>query len=141
MNARDFAARLNSIKTELPKRETAKAAIRLGERAVDSLVARSPVGNPAMWVSPPPRGYVPGSFKNSWAVSFGSEPSNTRRKPDASGSGSLSDKGKLQELNSNPYQRIFIGNDLPYAWRIETGWSKQAPSGVVSVTLQSLKVL
>lgn len=141
MNVRDFAAKLNALKDEIPKQETAKAAIRLGERAVDSLVARSPVGNPALWASPPPAGYVPGTFKNSWVVSIGAEPSNTRRAPDAGGSGSLADKSKLQELNANPYQIIHIGNDLPYAWHIETGWSKQAPSGVVAVTLQSLKAL
>ena len=31
--------------------------------------------------------------------------------------------------------RIFFTNALPYAWRLETGWSKQAPNGMVQVTL------
>jgi hypothetical protein len=31
-------------------------------------------------------------------------------------------------------QTIFITNSLPYAQRLEYGWSKQAPLGVVRIT-------
>ena len=34
-------------------------------------------------------------------------------------------------------QTIFLSNSLPYAKRLETGWSKQAPSGFVRLTVQN----
>lgn len=34
---------------------------------------------------------------------------------------------------------IFIVNNLPYAQRIENGWSMQAPSGMVAVTVAEFK--
>ncbi len=34
-------------------------------------------------------------------------------------------------------QTIYIVNNLPYARRLEYGWSKQAPSGVVRITVQN----
>ena len=30
---------------------------------------------------------------------------------------------------------FFVGNNLPYAYRLETGYSKQAPSGLVGLTV------
>jgi len=32
-------------------------------------------------------------------------------------------------------ETAFITNALPYAYRLETGWSKQAPAGMVGVTM------
>jgi hypothetical protein len=28
----------------------------------------------------------------------------------------------------------YLQNNLPYAWRLETGYSKQAPAGIVGIT-------
>lgn len=136
-----WSSELNRLKTALPRQAVAEAAIVLGKRAIEGLVYRSPVGNPALWVHPAPAGYVPGTFKNSWAIEIGDQPSNTRRAPDKSGSGSLAEAVKLDALTANPYVTLYIGNDVPYAWRIEHGWSKQAPAGVVAVTAQSLAVI
>jgi hypothetical protein len=34
---------------------------------------------------------------------------------------------------------IYLQNNMPYARRIEWGWSKQAPSGVMAMTLAELE--
>lgn len=140
-NFRAWSSELNRLKVDLPKKTVADALLVLGKRALEGLVYRSPVGNPALWIHPAPPGYVPGTFKNSWSIGIGSVPSSTRRSPDRLGGGSLAEAGKLDALHTNPYVTVYIGNDVPYAWRIEHGWSSQAPAGVVAVTVQSLRVV
>lgn len=135
---RQWAAELNKLKVEMPRDNLAKLATRVATSAVNSLVEKSPVGNPSLWKSPPPPGYVPGAFKNSWVVEVGGITPAPARTPNASGSASLAETSKLAELAKNPYQVIYIHNSLPYAWRLEHGWSTQAPVGMVSVTLNSL---
>lgn len=39
-----------------------------------------------------------------------------------------------------PGQTIWLTNNLPYARRLEFGWSKQAPAGVVRLALQEFKL-
>lgn len=36
-------------------------------------------------------------------------------------------------------QSIFLTNSLPYAKRLEDGWSKQAPHGMVKLTVQAFR--
>jgi hypothetical protein len=50
------------------------------------------------------------------------------------------DTGRLRnnwQMTSNVQlgQRLFITNNLPYAQRIEDGYSQQAPAGMVKVTI------
>ena len=70
---------------------------------------RTPVGNPSLWNYPAPAGYNPGTLKASWVMEVGGT------------------KGKVQ---------ITISNDQPYAERVENGWSTQAPSGMLKVSLK-----
>lgn len=39
----------------------------------------------------------------------------------------------------NPYQIIYIQNNLPYSEKLEDGYSGQAPNGVYQVTFDSLR--
>lgn len=136
---RQWAAQLDKFKTEMPRDGMTKLATQVASKAVHSVVEKSPVGNPSLWKSPAPAGYVPGTFKNSWAVEIGGITPMAARSPDASGGASLAETSRLAELAKNPYQLIYIHNSLPYAWRLEHGWSTQAPVGMVSVTLSSLQ--
>ena len=36
---------------------------------------------------------------------------------------------------------VTIYNDLPYAYRIETGWSKRAPQGMMRINLKSFNAI
>ncbi len=70
------------------------------------IVARTPIGNPALWERPYwPKGYTPGSLRAAW---------------------------KIEHFEDT----VVISNDLPYALRVEEGWStKQAPAGMMRVSL------
>lgn len=66
---------------------------------------RTPIGHPWEWKTPPHSAYVPGALRNAWAVE------------------------QLSEWNWVVY------NDRPYAYRVETGWSKQAPMGMMRLAV------
>jgi hypothetical protein len=100
------------------------------------LVERSPVGDATYWKHPAPKGYVGGRFRGSWDYGVGTEPSGADT-IDASGETSI---GRITD--GMPEQALgqvhYIINALPYAERIENGWSRQAPQGVVGLTVIEL---
>ncbi len=96
----------------------------IGLHVISQVIQRSPVdtgrfrmgwqakvGNPSLWM--PPEG------AESYAV------------PNAS---TLLASSGL----TTPFQALYITNNLPYAERLEEGWSKQAPEGIVAQTVASI---
>lgn len=77
------------------------------EELKNLIVKRTPVGNPALWNYPAPKDYIPGQLKASW------------------------------ELIKHSGTNYTIQNLQPYAYRVETGWSTQAPSGMMRVSALS----
>ncbi len=71
-----------------------------------------------------------GRFRANWNISYGSiNPTTTEETSRAR------IKGDLTKLLSSPVNGvIFMTNSLPYAKRLEEGWSKQAPVGMVRIT-------
>lgn len=93
------------------------------------IIDRTPVGNTSLWHSPPHADYVPGKLKASWSISLdGNETKEL-------GKGSLG----LQVGSTNSNKKIEISNNQPYAQRVENGWSTQAPSGMMKVTVSEYK--
>lgn len=72
-----------------------------------------------------------GRFKSNWQCGIGAVNTSIA---DTAGSDA---KGRtvtvLQGWNAG--QTIWLTNSLPYAQRLEYGWSKQAPSGMVRLTV------
>ena len=121
----DFAKRANK-KTE----NVVKALIfEIGKR----LIMRSPVGDPSYWTSAAPSGYVGGRFRNNWQYSFGGMGNKNRIEADASCSQSYTDMNKV--FGSQASGLHYIYNNLPYSVRLEYGHSRQAPQGVVRLTM------
>lgn len=103
------------------------------------MIERSPVGNPDLWKSPAPSGYVGGRFKNNWQVGIGSIDTRTNRGVDDSGSGAIT-SGNAALKAWTPGKTIFLSNSMPYAYRLEyEGWSKQSPSGMVRLSVQNFE--
>ena len=105
-----------------------------------SLVEMSPVGDASYWQSPPPKGYVGGRFKNSWDIGFNSIPSAVYRTADASGSSSLGriEAGMGGKMGGAVH---YLVNNTSYAMRLEEGWSRQAPHGMVELTVMKFQTI
>lgn len=99
---------------------------------LNSLILKSPVGNPDLWASPAPPGYTGGTFRANWNVSFGAPDLSTTEKTDE---GEARNTGLNRLQAYQPGSTIFITNGMPYAQRLEYGWSTQAPNGMVRITI------
>ena len=123
-NAKDFELRLNTAVLETQEKiEDAVQVI-----AMDTLrgvVLKSPVDT--------------GRFRGNWIVSINSPSMEQTPATDASGSGTIN-KGMaaIEGYDVETTSRIYIQNNLPYGNRLENGWSKQAPKGMVSLTLNEM---
>jgi hypothetical protein len=92
-----------------------------------SIVAKSPVDS--------------GRFKNNWMSAYGApdvSTTNSFAKTElGEGRGAVVGrlKAKLDLLDTGQY--FYFTNSLPYAERLEYGWSQQAPSGMVRLSVAS----
>lgn len=75
-----------------------------------------------------------GAFRGNHRVSIGSVDATANpSEKDSSGAGTIS-KGLQNLIALKPFQTVFISNSLPYAYRLENGWSEQAPQGIYRTT-------
>jgi hypothetical protein len=109
-----------------------------------ALVFKSPVGDASYWKNPPPPGYVGGRFRANWQYGFNSidrkttDKLNRTKYPDYESAG-LSVDGLLKIPKDAAGSVYYITNSLPYADRLENGWSRQAPHGMVGLTVLEYK--
>lgn len=95
---------------------------------------RSPVGDASYWKSPPPRGYVGGRFRGNWQLGVGSMPGGVLNRVDPSGDRVRAEIGSA--VPGDAAGKVYwLANNVPYAQRIENGWSRQAPTGLVGLTV------
>lgn len=107
------------------KRAGDKADLVVKKVAMDiaaQLVNRSPVDT--------------GRFRANWRVGMGAPNMATSTSTDKAGSSTvMAMTGAIDSYTTG--QTIWLTNSLPYAQRLENGWSKQAPSGMVRLTILS----
>lgn len=87
-----------------------KVQVEAAKEVLDRVEKRTPVGDPSLWKSPAPPGYVPGSLRASWTLTF----------------------NQVTPLNVT----ATLENSQPYAERVEYGWSTQAPEGMLRITIK-----
>ena len=75
-----------------------------------------------------------GRFKGNWQVAIGSVPAGTLEICDKDGSATI-ERAQAAMLGLKAGDVVYLVNNLPYANRLEFGWSKQAPSGMVRTTI------
>lgn len=107
------------------------------------VINSSPVGNPDLWLyNHPergyidyvgylgyPEGYVGGSFRSNWFLSF----NGPTDKVTDNKRGKAARLREVAAIESRDYSsEYWLTNNLPYAERIENGWSSQAPAGVIA---------
>jgi len=136
-NYRQFAMELSAMAADVPQQAN-RFKRRMALEILRRVVQRSPVGDANYWQSPPPKGYTGGHFRGNWQVGIGEPPSGEVPGTDPGGqytaAAGLGELGRVQ-----PGQDVYITNNVPYAERLEDGWSwRQAPQGIVRVTLAEM---
>lgn len=113
------------------KADFARILESVGERAV--LVARKTaiqIANELIERSP----VDTGRFRANWMTGYGSV--NLTITTDTDKSGGATSGRIAQELAGWDGESVTISNSLPYAQRLEDGWSQQAAQGMVGLTVQ-----
>lgn len=77
-----------------------------------------------------------GRFKSNWQVNIGAAPSGVLPTKDKSGAAALA-RVATETLQFQVGQVIYLVNNLSYARALEYGWSKQAPAGMVRISVAS----
>jgi hypothetical protein len=109
-----------------------QAFVKAAEGRANEVVRKAALGILANVVTASP--VDTGRFRGNWQVGLGERPSCTVEAEDKDGSGTVTREGaKLEGVKLG--ETVFISNNLPYARRLEFGWSEQAPKGMVRVTL------
>lgn len=127
-----FALDLAAFAAKAPKR--AKQVVdKVSIDLLTKIVLRTPVGNPSIWKNPPPAGYVGGRLRGNWNTGIGSI-NTTEQRPAKAGTAPIG-RGRAAVATREPEADIYITNSLPYAIRVENGYSTQAPAGMVRVTV------
>jgi len=81
-----------------------------------------------------------GRFRGNWQVAINSIPQGTLEIDDKSGTVSMN-KADAAALKLEVGQAIYLVNNLPYARALEYGHSKQAPGGMVRITVRRWKTI
>ena len=79
-----------------------------------------------------------GRFRGNWQLAIGSVPNGTLELDDKTGTATIA-KGAATVMGINAGDTIYFANNLPYARRLEEGYSQQAPNGMVALTIQEFQ--
>lgn len=79
-------------------------------------------------------GYVGGRFKGAWMLSIGSPDKSIGTAVDPTGDNTKAAHAAVI-ATTKAGDVVYFQNNLPYAKRLEQGWSKQAPIGMVALTV------
>jgi hypothetical protein len=75
-----------------------------------------------------------GRFKGNWQVQIGAVPGGTLKLDDKDGTATIA-RVTAETLKLKAGEVIYLVNNLEYARALEYGHSKQAPSGMVRITV------
>lgn len=109
--------------------DLAKYCMAAGDK-VEQLVRDTAIGLQAEMMDKSP--VDTGRFRSNWQCGIGSINPDTSAAPNSDALG----RTRVALETWRPGQTIFLSNSLPYAKRLENGWSQQAPSGMVRLTVQ-----
>ena len=100
----------------------------IGLQAIRRIDMRSPVDT--------------GRFRGNWTLSFGAADGDITAVLDPSGSATVArNTGMMTAYPREGFPVIYLQNNLPYAERLEQGYSTQAPSGMVGITVADLAAI
>lgn len=98
-----------------------------------AVVMATPVGQPALWKGPAPKGYVGGRARANWFVGLGAPASQLT---DEVGRDAVGD-GNAALATIAPGTDVHITNNVPYIVPLNDGHSHQAPAAFVETAIQT----
>lgn len=81
-----------------------------------------------------------GRFRMNWMASGGNPASGVTDATDKSGNAAIGNATSFV-LKATDWHEFTLTNNLPYAQRLEYGWSQQAPAGVVRTNVSRFQQL
>lgn len=94
--------------------------------------------NDSMDITVPP-GYTGGRFRGNWQVSFDQKSEGETGRIDKSGNETIAAGNMVIERFKVGMTAVYFCNNVPYAYPLEFGHSKQAPGGMVRITAAELQ--
>jgi len=127
-NARQFAIEIDREWLQAQDDMREKVAW-LGLEALRRVVNRSPVDT--------------GRFKGNWSLSIATTDNTSTQTVDPGGGATIAaGAGAVAAYAAmDGFPMIHVQNNLPYASRLEDGYSRQAPAGMVAITVADLAAI
>lgn len=120
MNARDFVVSLEKFERKVGRRVDFVVR-RISLDVLTGIVMKTPVDT--------------GRARGNWQVGLAGFVDGTLDVFDPSGGQAVGRGAATISQYKTKDRGLFINNNLPYIQRLEDGWSQQAPSGMVGLTL------
>ncbi len=79
-----------------------------------------------------------GRARGNWQVTIGAPATSARLVADKAGAATISE-GLGQLSGAQPFGVIHVGNNVAYIGKLEEGHSKQAPAGMLAITLAEVE--
>lgn len=79
-----------------------------------------------------------GRFRGNWQASINSPQKSKMQRLDKSGAAAIGDMSSVV-MSMKMGQTFYLTNNLPYARRLEYGYSKQAPSGFLRINVMRVQ--
>ena len=140
-NQRAFNLEIERWATQLVPEQALLFQKKIAIDLLGLIIDKTPVGNPDLWAPaslPPPPGYVGGRARGNWQIRR-TPTERTIDQPDPSGVVTVAAGGAALSAITKPFGVIFIFNNVKYINRLENGWSRQAPSGMVGLSLLEIE--
>lgn len=112
----------NNMLRDNPANLTKAGRLRAGRKLNDGMDIKAPAG------------YTGGRFRGNWQVSFNQPAEGETGRIDKSGNITVSIGNLMIERFKVGMTAVYFCNNVPYAYPLEFGHSKQAPGGMVRIT-------
>lgn len=81
-----------------------------------------------------------GRARGNWQCAMAKRPKGVLENEDKSGQATINKGVDKANKIANVGDVFYITNNLPYIERLENGWSKQAPAGMVQISLDEIEM-
>ena len=118
-NAANFSRRVSLHGKQIPEEGIVEIHRALHIEAGRRLIFRSPVDT--------------GRFRNNWQTGVSEAPTGEQNAPNPLA------RGEAKVARLQPFVLTTWVNNVPYAGRLENGWSSQAPNGLLRITAAEIQ--